>query len=121
MTQITTGPDGQPRFDGMTAGEIAASLDLTSGVSDQGDRLLAAAAAALRHLSEWQPIETAPKDRLIDILINGETRWCDCHYDQICDQWRTTGPSNHLVWITARAVTHWRLAPPPPPPKGTEP
>ena len=52
MTTITHGPDGQTRFDGMTVGEIATSLDHTSAVSDQGDRLLAAAAAALRHLSD---------------------------------------------------------------------
>jgi hypothetical protein len=120
MTQITTGPDGQPRFDGMTVGELIEQLRLPTHLQTKALNAYTII-HALRHLSEWQPIETAPKDRLIDILINGETRRCDCHYDQICDQWRTTGPLNHLVWITARAVTHWRLAPPPPPPKGTAP
>lgn len=59
----------------------------------------------------WQPISTAPKDTLIDILIDGKTRWCDCYYDQICDQWRTSSPGGKLIWVAATAVTHWRMAP----------
>ena len=64
---------------------------------------------------EWQPIETAPKGILIDILIDGKTRWCDCYYDQIYDQWRTSRPGGHLAWVPARCVTHWMLAPELPP------
>jgi len=66
--------------------------------------------------AEWIPaqIETPPRDRLIDIWINSGVRWCDCYYDQICDQWRTTRPSGHLICVSARAVTHWRLPPPAP-------
>lgn len=125
MTTITHTPDG-PRFDGMTVGEIV------SWCEAQADRkrklgllvvpgMFDAIAAAFRHLSEWQPIETVRKDCLVDILINGEIRWCDCYYDQICDQWRTSGPSNHLAWVPARAVTHWRLPPPLPPGPGAAP
>lgn len=63
---------------------------------------------------EWQPIETAPKDRLIDIWINEKgvgVRWCDCYYDTITDQWRTSRPSGHLLCIPARLVTHWMPLP----------
>ena len=66
---------------------------------------------------EWQPIETAPKDRLIDIWIkNSDTqgvRWAGCYYDQITDQWRTA-PGGHLMWVPAKAVTHWQPLPTPP-------
>lgn len=66
----------------------------------------------LRQLSPgWQPIETAPKDRLIDILFSGTVRWCDCYYDQICDEWRTSRPGGYLVWCSAKAATHWMLPP----------
>lgn len=62
-------------------------------------------------MSNWQPIATAPKGGLIDILIDGKTRWCDCYYDQICDQWRNISPSSHMAWVPARCVTHWMLPP----------
>jgi len=67
MTQITTGPDGQTLFDGMTVGELARAMEndalalSASGLLTPADTL-DTAAAALRHLSEWQPIETAPRD-----------------------------------------------------------
>jgi len=80
-----------------------------------------AALAALRDagwwVERWRPIGEAPKDGLIDIIIDGKTMWTNCYYDQICDQWRTIGPSGHLAWVPARAVTHWRERPPPPPPE----
>lgn len=67
---------------------------------------------------EWKPIETAPKSKLIDIWIRHKDgsgiRWCDCYYDHICDDWRTTGPSGHLVFVPARSVTHWTDSPLPP-------
>jgi len=69
-------------------------------------------------MSDWKPIETAPKDRLIDIWIVRENgsglRWSDCYYDRICDEWRTTGPSCHLVTVPARRVSHWMPLPAPP-------
>ncbi len=61
--------------------------------------------------SPWQPITTAPKDRLIDIVISGDVRWCDCYDDRICDQWRTSRPGGKLIWVPARAVTHWMEPP----------
>jgi hypothetical protein len=68
----------------------------------------------------WRPIETAPKDGLMDILIDGKIRWCDCYYDRICDQWRTSRPSGHLVWVSARTVTHWMISPEPACPSSSE-
>ncbi|RWD00143.1 MAG: hypothetical protein EOS58_30650 [Mesorhizobium sp.] len=58
----------------------------------------------------WQTIDSAPKNRgrLIDIWLESGTRWCDCYYDQICDEWRTSRPSGHLISIKAKHVTHWR-------------
>jgi hypothetical protein len=65
-------------------------------------------------MSEWQPIETAPKEGpLIDIWFNGK-RWADCHYDSICDEWRTLSPGGRLVSVKARHVTHWMHRPSPP-------
>jgi hypothetical protein len=58
MTTITHTPDG-PRFDGMTVGELIASLE--KGASSMSE----VTAAALRHLSKQlagQPISTAPRD-----------------------------------------------------------
>jgi hypothetical protein len=64
-------------------------------------------------MSEWQPIETAPNDRLIDIWFNGK-RWAECYYDSYCDEWRTSRPGGLLVSVKARHVTHWMPLPPPP-------
>jgi hypothetical protein len=70
---------------------------------------------------EWQDISTAPKGepgspgRLIDIWIaDPGVRWSECHYDAICDDWRTSRPSGRLVTVRAKAVTHWRECPAPP-------
>lgn len=65
-------------------------------------------------MSEWQPIDTAPKDDLIDIWLSDGGRWCDCYYDRICDEWRTSRPSGRLVWVKAQYVTHWMPRPNPP-------
>lgn len=79
------------------------------------DELLAALTAQIEAVEKegWQPAATIPKGELVDIIIDGKTRWCDCYYDQICDQWRTSRPSGHLVYVPAKAVTHWRFPPPP--------
>jgi hypothetical protein len=63
---------------------------------------------------QWQPIETAPKDDLIDIWLSEGRRWCDCYYDRICDEWRTSRPSGRLVSIKSQHVTHWMPRPTPP-------
>jgi hypothetical protein len=124
MTQITTGPDGQPRFDGMTVGELIAHLtDKAAHLRRVGlgafDRDLDMAAAALRHLSEWQPIETAPRDGtpvdLWHVPYTGRQRRMPDRWWVKGKGWRTfPGPD----FMPDRAFTAWRHAPPP---KGTEP
>ena len=64
----------------------------------------------------WQPIETAPKDKLIDIWLADGKRWCDCYFDRISEEWRTSRPSGRLVWINEKFVTHWMLPPEAPQP-----
>jgi len=61
---------------------------------------------------DWQPIETAPKDRCVDLWC-GDRRYTQCYHDEICDHWRTSRPSGHLFIITGKA-THWREIPTPP-------
>lgn len=58
--------------------------------------------------SDWRPIETAPKDRLID-LWTGNRRLTGCWWDSICSEWRTLGNSNKLIWF--KTATHWREIP----------
>lgn len=70
-------------------------------------KLADAAIARADNLPGWRPIETAPRDDLIDILIDGGQRWASCYYDRICDEWRTSRPSNKLAWVKAICVTHW--------------
>lgn len=78
MTTITHTTDG-PRFDGMTLGELIASLDreatILEAANEEGVPYIRSIIAALRHLSEWQPIETAPRDGTeIDIWVVPPTR-----------------------------------------------
>jgi hypothetical protein len=119
MTTITHTPDG-PRFDGMTLAELA------DAAHDEAERLwnkrefqetscvLALAAAALRHLSEWQPIETAPMDGTEVILwwphwsdtpVTGS--WMeksDQWFSEVCLGYSDDDPP----------PTHWRPLPPGP-------
>jgi hypothetical protein len=74
----------------------------------------ARAALSAPQESGWHPISTAPKDCLVDIWIAPGKRWTNCYYDHICDEWRTTANSGHLVGVKAKFVTHWRPLPPPP-------
>jgi len=69
----------------------------------------------------WHPIETAPKDDRIDIWLSCGTRWCDCYYDVICDQWRTSRPSGNLLSVKARFVSHWMPIPQSPKPANDAP
>lgn len=73
---------------------------------------------ARRKSDEWQPIETAPKDGLIDIWIANRDgtgrRVSSCYYDRICDEWRTSQPALLLYRVKASCVTHWRPLPSPP-------
>lgn len=61
---------------------------------------------ARRKADEWQPIETAPKDGLIDIWIANSDgtgrRVSSCYYDRICDEWRTSQPSVSVAEATAK-------------------
>lgn len=137
MTTITAGPDGQPRFDGMTGKALADELhQMASRFADRGFSgssymTMEAAATALRHLSgrdEWHPIETAPRDGT-EILTVGLDSKC-----VVATKWLSPGPfvrgvlaSYHqpdgwywASWsepVGAITPTHWR--PLPPPPKGT--
>ena len=78
-------------------------------------------ASDLREENRWQPIKTAPKDRLIDVWTIGygaePLRMADCYYDRICDEWRTSRPSGRLMCIKAKYVTHWMNIPAPPAPQ----
>lgn len=60
---------------------------------------------------DWQPIYTVPKDRLVDILIDGKTRWSDCYYDRICEEFRRVTETSELVSIKIKHITHWRVIP----------
>lgn len=60
------------------------------------------------YLSKWLPIETAPKDELIDILV-GERRFTDCWWDTTCEEYRTTGNANMMIRL--KNATHWMPLP----------
>lgn len=128
MTTITHTPDG-PRFDGMTVGELIAYADQQSATcrtmnADGRADILDRFAAALRYLSEWQPIETQ--------VVPGQAPWDGKEY-LVCgvnpdgDEWQAVGhwwsedegwhqeaigeevPDMHLY-----RPTHWRPLPPGP-------
>lgn len=115
MVQITTGSDGQPRFDDLDAVEIANAMHDVAGTGSLHPArwLCFAAAAALRHLSardEWHAIETAPKDR---VILAGYFK--DGKFKADLTYWN----NGHWWQMTQNIPTHWR--PLPTPPKGTEP
>jgi hypothetical protein len=124
MTQITTGPDGQTRFDGMTVKSLADDLHQMAlrfadrGFSASSYMTMETAAAALRHLSEWQPIETADTSKPIDLWVcafgvagDPWVRMPDCEF--VDGEWLWQGEP------LPGTATHWRY--PPDGPKGTEP
>ncbi|CAH2399098.1 hypothetical protein MES4922_210087 [Mesorhizobium ventifaucium] len=92
---------------------LAPAEDLLWGVVHRID-----AAIADGLVPGWKPIETAPKDRLIDIWLKTGVRWCDCYYDQICGEWRTSRPSGRLVSVKEAVATHWQEPPGAPVPQG---
>lgn len=59
----------------------------------------------------WRPIETAPRDELLD-LWQENRRYADCYYDQICDHWRTSRPGGKL--FVGIKPSHWMYPPKPP-------
>jgi hypothetical protein len=68
-------------------------------------------------MSEWKPIESAPRASggMVDIMCN-ERRYAGCHYDHICDEYRHITACGVLIRL--RNATHWM--PLPQPPKETE-
>lgn len=74
-------------------------------------------------MNEWQPIETAPRDRIIDLWAGGR-RWTDCKWGRVDyknepawgrDGGRTTehGFSGRMV-VEVENPTHWMEVPAPP-------
>lgn len=59
----------------------------------------------------WQPIETAPKDGLVDICSE-DRRYAECHYDRICSEWRHITACGVLIRL--KKATHWMRPPPAP-------
>jgi hypothetical protein len=59
-------------------------------------------------MSEWQPIETAPKDRTILLWVPYDA-WQVCAWDELHKEWVSTGG------LSFDAVpTHWMPLPEPP-------
>lgn len=67
---------------------------------------------------EWQPIETAPKDQLIDLLVEGGRRYAGCHSDTL-GEWRHTTACGRLIWF--KNATHWMPIPAAPSPDKEKP
>ena len=84
------------------------SLDL---LREENERLKADAG-----LSEWQPIETAPKDGTDILVMTGETmhvvRWINIHGD--FDYWAVDDNKHGPFTLRGKAPTHWIQLPEPP-------
>ena len=84
------------------------SLDL---LREENERLKADAG-----LSEWQPIETAPKDGTDILVMTGETmhvvRWINIHGD--FDYWAVDDNKHGPFTLRGKAPTHWMSLPEPP-------
>lgn len=65
--------------------------------------------APLREPAEWQPIETAPRDVLVDILMPENRRYAGCHWDSICGEFRNITHCGTLIRL--RGATHWMPLP----------
>lgn len=81
-------------------------IDTTAAIAIRA--ILAASSGAVAVPEGWQPIETAPKDRKID-LWTGEARLTGCYWDRACGEWRKTDESGHI--IRTRVATYWREIP----------
>lgn len=109
LRAVLCDPDGEVCIHGSLQDRVivsAALLEIESEAADLRSQL-----AEARAKERWQPIATAPKDRLIDIWLATNFRLTDCYYDDICDEWRTSSSSGHLVCVKARVVTHWMERP----------
>ena len=67
-------------------------------------------------LIEWQPIETAPKDGTVILVMTGETmhvvRWINIHGD--FDYWAVDDNKHGPFTLRGKAPTHWMPLPEPP-------
>jgi len=70
--------------------------------------------AELELRSELQPIETAPKDRVVDLLVNG-CRVCDAWWSEEKQLWCHDPRNKGEDWEITEPVTHWMLWPKPVP------
>lgn len=122
MTTITHTADG-PRFDGVTVEDVIATLD-TAATIGTGNQLLSIAAAALRHMSEWQPIETqivpgqAPwdgKEYLVcGVNADGEKWQAVGHWWSEDEGWHQEATGEEIPEMNLYDPTHWRPLPPGP-------
>lgn len=122
MTTITTGPDGEALFDGMSVQELIAwhqdfAARLANFCIPGYGHIPLLTAAALRHLSalnEWQPIETAPRDgNNILLFWCGVVRmgfWLD--NSKTMQAWDGWVPADRKSFRDN--PTHWRPLPAPP-------
>ena len=67
-------------------------------------------------MSEWQPIETAPKDGTDILVMTGETmhvvRWINIHGG--FDYWAVDDNKHGPFTLRGKAPTHWMPLPEPP-------
>ena len=62
----------------------------------------------------WQPIETAPKDRVVDLWSTKGFRYPDALWDVCCGEECWTDPNDHGSIEEGGPYTHWRYPPEPP-------
>ena len=62
----------------------------------------------------WQPIETAPKDRVVDLWSKKGFRYTDAFWDVCCGEECWTDPNDHGSIEEGGPYTHWRYPPEPP-------
>lgn len=69
-------------------------------------------------MSDWKPIETAPKDgTIVDLWTRIGERWTDCHWNVDKGDWLRWGLDSWGGNGWQRIVdplTHWMPLPPPP-------
>lgn len=66
----------------------------------------------------WQPIETAPKDRVVDLWSSRGFRYPDALWDVCWGEKCWTNPHNHVSIEEGGPYTHWRYPPEPPATEG---
>jgi hypothetical protein len=70
-----------------------------TGFEDEG-RSTEAAHDIMAHVSHgWQPIETAPKNQMIDLLFRGDQRIVDCIF--YCGEWWSCEQGDPVVCVSS--------------------